>query len=303
MKKIAVVFFSLILVSFFGYSQIEVGSNNKVGIGVSGTVNSKLSINHVGSTGYTGYFYSLGNTGGIYTKIGVPASSSSWLYGIYSDARQSQGYLIGIWGQAYSSTTRSGDSFGVFGSAGNGAEGRNYAVYGRLEGTRNGAAIFGTTAYQVTVPDKYAGYFFGKTEVNGAFFVKGVQVQSDINSKKEVRELGKNNLEKLKKVNPIKFKYKTPIEMGFITSAVADTLSTEVLEQINEMSEKEHIGLSAQEIQTIYPELITQKPNGLLTIDYIGLVPILLEAIKEQQVAIENLTEEVNKIKRKSDKQ
>jgi hypothetical protein len=297
MKKRILSICSLLIISSSLFSQIEVGANNNVGIGISGTVNSKLSINHAGSTGYTGYFYSLENKSGIYTKIGTPATSSSWLYGIYSDARQSQGNLIGIWGQSYSTTLRIGDSFGVFGSAGNGTNGRNYALYGRLEGSRNGAAVFGTTSSQITVPGRYAGYFYGTTEVNGTFYVKGVQVTSDMSAKKDVKLLEKNSLEKIKKVNAIKFKYKSAIELNQIEKATVDTLSIVALNEIEKMAAKEHIGLSAQEIQTIYPELISENPSGLLTIDYIGLIPILLEAIKEQQVTIETLVKEVDKLK------
>lgn len=298
MKKIVVIAFCLVLLSELGYSQIEVGTNNKVGIGISGAVNSKLSINHVGSTGYTGYFYSLGNTGGIYTKIGVPASSSNWLYGIYSDARQSQGYLIGIWGQAYNSTTRSGDSFGVFGSAGNASEGRNYAVYGRLEGTRNGTAIYGTTGGQYTIPGKYAGFFSGHVKITGDLDVDGTFESSDKNLKQEIKNLENNNLSKIKQVHAIKFKYKIPEELSMVDSA-----NTTLSPQIQEYYDRERIGFIAQEIQQVYPELVKKDQQGFLAINYSGLIPILLEAIKEQQTAIENLTEEVNKIKRKSDKQ
>jgi len=42
-----------------------------------------------------------------------------------------------------------------------------------------------------------------------------------------------------------------------------------------------HIGLIAQEVEKVYPELIKKGKDGYLSLDYMGMVPLLLEAIKE----------------------
>jgi hypothetical protein len=42
-------------------------------------------------------------------------------------------------------------------------------------------------------------------------------------------------------------------------------------------------------VELVYPELVSVGANGLKMIDYAGLTPILLEAIKEQQTAISRL--------------
>ena len=49
------------------------------------------------------------------------------------------------------------------------------------------------------------------------------------------------------------------------------------------------IGFLAQDIEQVYPELVSVDPNGFKMVDYAGLTPILLEAIKEQQAAIDEL--------------
>jgi hypothetical protein len=49
------------------------------------------------------------------------------------------------------------------------------------------------------------------------------------------------------------------------------------------------IGLIAQEVQAVYPELVQTNEEGMLSVNYNGLVPVLLEAIKEQQAQIEEL--------------
>ena len=44
---------------------------------------------------------------------------------------------------------------------------------------------------------------------------------------------------------------------------------------------EKQIGLIAQELETVYPELVSADSNGIKSIDYMGLVPVLIEAVKE----------------------
>jgi hypothetical protein len=39
--------------------------------------------------------------------------------------------------------------------------------------------------------------------------------------------------------------------------------------------------LLAQEVQQVYPELVKEDVNGNLSVNYNGLIPVLLESIKE----------------------
>ena len=61
-------------------------------------------------------------------------------------------------------------------------------------------------------------------------------------------------------------------------------------------TEKVQLGVSAQRVESVFPELIERAPcsdkvNGVeyKTLDYSKLVPVLIEAIKEQQAQIEEL--------------
>jgi len=56
------------------------------------------------------------------------------------------------------------------------------------------------------------------------------------------------------------------------------------------------VGLSAQDVQAVMPEVIAPAPIDpqYLTLDYARLVPLLVEAIKEQQILIDALSAKVN---------
>ena len=59
----------------------------------------------------------------------------------------------------------------------------------------------------------------------------------------------------------------------------------------NEKSDKEgnDVGVIAQEVLEVLPEAVTTRDNGYLAVRYEKLVPLLIEAIKEQQETIINL--------------
>lgn len=62
--------------------------------------------------------------------------------------------------------------------------------------------------------------------------------------------------------------------------------------------EKEtRVGLSAQEVEAVLPEIVTDAPigDGYKTVDYAKLVPVLVEAIKDQQKQIDELKSLINK--------
>ena len=56
------------------------------------------------------------------------------------------------------------------------------------------------------------------------------------------------------------------------------------------------IGLIAQEVQAVYPELVAESNDGTLSVNYVGLVPVLIEALKTQQAEIEKLSAEVSEM-------
>jgi hypothetical protein len=55
----------------------------------------------------------------------------------------------------------------------------------------------------------------------------------------------------------------------------------------------EQVGLLAQELEQVYPELVSTDAQGYKAVNYAQLTPVLLEAIKEQQLQIRALQDQV----------
>jgi len=65
-------------------------------------------------------------------------------------------------------------------------------------------------------------------------------------------------------------------------------------------NEGHDVGVIAQEIEKVLPEVVTERENGYKAVKYEKIVPLLIEAIKEQSDTIEKLTERINKLEKGS---
>lgn len=89
-----------------------------------------------------------------------------------------------------------------------------------------------------------------------------------------------------------------PTELPNFSLSQSDTISLESL-QLDINSPKytaDRIGLIAQDLQKVFPELVSKNNEGYLGVHYIGMIPILVEAIKEQQQIIDTLTHRINNL-------
>jgi hypothetical protein len=60
---------------------------------------------------------------------------------------------------------------------------------------------------------------------------------------------------------------------------------------------KEHdVGVIAQEIEAVLPEAVLERSDGVLAVNYVKIIPLLIEAIKEQQVQIEELRNDITRL-------
>jgi hypothetical protein len=56
---------------------------------------------------------------------------------------------------------------------------------------------------------------------------------------------------------------------------------------------KKQVGLIAQDVEKVVPEVVGTAPNGMKALDYSDLVAVLIEAVKEQQTKIDALEKEL----------
>lgn len=58
------------------------------------------------------------------------------------------------------------------------------------------------------------------------------------------------------------------------------------------------IGFIAQEVEAVFPELVSTNEEGYKTVSYANAVPVLVEAVKEQQTQIERQQKQIDELKR-----
>ena len=59
---------------------------------------------------------------------------------------------------------------------------------------------------------------------------------------------------------------------------------------INDKKQQAHYGVIAQDLQKIFPELVHENEAGYLSVNYLELIPVLIEALKTQQATIDELS-------------
>lgn len=188
-----------------------------------------------------------------------------------------------------------GASIGVAGVAGKGWGSYNFGIIGTLKDATYGAGILGLDNFELPVlVGKYAGYFKGKVNVEGSAYINGILAQvSDGRYKKNIVPLqeafsSSGALDKIIKINSYQYDYKTQDEIN----GVSQNNNTEMISDEN--IDNKHFGVIAQEIETILPELVVTRPDGVKAVNYIELIPILVESIKELQREVANLKEMFN---------
>lgn len=114
---------------------------------------------------------------------------------------------------------------------------------------------------------------------DGTIIAKGQALNSDSIYKEEIRPL-ESEFEKLKRINAKQYKLKN--------------------EEKREGKEKKvHFGFIAQELEKVYPDMVFTDEDGLKSIFYTELIPVLLEAVKAQQAQIERQNKQLLEIEKR----
>lgn len=203
------------------------------------------------------------------------ATNGNYAYGTYNSATAVNGnYAYGT----YSSVRAKKFAFGNYNYAV--GDTNVYGVVAQASGTSN---VFGILATAPASATNYAGYFNGNLHVTGSF-----TVTSDERLKDNVAAI-QGSLEKVMQLQPKEYFYNSGKYPG-----------------LNLPKEKQ-FGLIAQEVASVIPEIVKEEsvpvkpgnpgPRGehiyesekYQGVNYIAMIPILVQAIQEQQKQIEML--------------
>ena len=107
-----------------------------------------------------------------------------------------------------------------------------------------------------------------RLNVNGLATSNGWLTSSDKRFKKKIKTID-NSLDKLTRLEGVSYYYDTDkfANRGF--------------------DNHKHLGLVAQDVQKVFPELVYTDATGYKAVDYIGLISPIINSIKEQQSQIE----------------
>ena len=59
---------------------------------------------------------------------------------------------------------------------------------------------------------------------------------------------------------------------------------------------KQKIGVLAQDIQKVFPELVSTDNRDMLAVNYQGLVPVLINALKEQDGKMKEQDDKISRL-------
>jgi hypothetical protein len=196
--------------------------------------------------------------------------------GIIGKAMAQTANVVGVQGiGSHTGPGNSISSIGVLGEVDNTLN-RSAGIAGFCAGPSNLAFLpinesIGVYGNSLANGGRWAGYFDGDVNIIGtAWYNNFTFISSDIRYKKNIKRI-EDVTTKLAKISGYTYDYK--------------------LEEFKEMnfSKSKQIGLIAQEIKEVFPELVTESAKGYLAVNYEGMIPVLLEAIKEQQDQINEL--------------
>lgn len=303
MKRIKFFLSTLMLTSLFfigeqAHAQLTVDAQGEVGIGTTSPL-GKLNVNSTGTVSYYGirnlHYYS-----GATTKYGIYSYTSSAgtgsRYGLYNLTYGSSGVNgahRGIYNYGYTYT--SSTAYGAYNYLNSyGGNGTRYGLYNYLgcgsgDGTGTRYALYSGVSTLCDGGTRYAGYFNGDVYVAGT-----ITSTSDASKKRNVEELT-GALDIIDQLKPKTYDYVDDADLA--------------------LPQEKQYGFLAQELEQVLPSLVKdvetfatpdvaegeevagdpEVTGTIKSVNYIALIPVLVEAIQEQQAEIEALKAELAK--------
>lgn len=121
----------------------------------------------------------------------------------------------------------------------------------------------------------------GIVDIDQDLYVVGnIYAESDVNSKKDIKPI-ESSLDKIISIQGVSYTWKDNKRKDRNTPDIR------------------HYGVLAQQVEEVIPEIVTEGQNNKKKVAYLELIPLLIEAVEEQQQTISGLSEKVNELERK----
>jgi hypothetical protein len=248
---------------------MRVTASGNVGIATNNPTSGRLQVDGGSGVGiFATSNTSIGVSGNSSSGYGVAGSSFS-AYGVYGTTSTASSNSAGVAGNNSSNgtgvlgTSSGPGSDGVLGVTSGvnsyGVEGRNDIAFGVAGFSTSGTGVFGQSS------SGYAGGFVGNVYVNGCLSASNLSCPSDARLKQDITPLS-YGLPEVLRLRPVTWQWKDPTKT------------------------EPNLGLIAQDVEPVMPELVIQNADnkGSLGLNYMGLVPVTINAIQQQQAQIED---------------
>ena len=199
--------------------------------------------------------------------------------------------------QSLNSNT-SAEAIGVWGNAYGAAPGHNIGVLGTTNPDCVGVGLYATNEGDIAPygnhpSGTYAAYFYGDTYSDGNLTTNALYNLSDIRLKKNIVPFAQSKasagsaLESLQNLEVLEYNLESP--SGRLTVDSKEKKDNKLSELKAVEAKRRHYGISAQELQKIYPDLVLEGQDGYLAVNYTELVPILIRSIQELKAELDEV--------------
>ena len=265
-------------------AQLKVNSTGKVGMGHNPNVSYQLYVSS-SKDGIMG--------------ISTESSTDSSAVGVTGKAYiPYHGHSIGVKGISSYNGFIDGKSFGVFGNASSSHSGENYGVFGHIDPHVEGAGVYGSSYfgpdYGQMLSARYAGYFYGDVKVTSNLTVDGALLYSSDHlysvDPEENNSTRSGYAGQLKKLSANRYGYHPNLMSATSSKDGSIREEAEAYSVVEKQAmNKLHYGLDADLLEEVFPDVVYENEDGVKCINYVEMVPILVQTINELSAKIEAL--------------
>lgn len=114
---------------------------------------------------------------------------------------------------------------------------------------------------------------------------KGILLSSDMRMKKDVAEIEQSE-KSLFEITPVTYRFEEDEEMAVHAKAENEVSAVSTN---RDAQSRLRYGFIAQEVKEIFPDLVVEDEDGYLAIDYVGFIPLLVDAVKSLSSRLEEV--------------